>query len=146
MVYWGQGAEWADSLGADIISSSLGYTTFDGGIGSYSYRDMDGKTTIVSRAAEIAAAKGILVVNSVGNIEGNWIDLVAPSDVHGDSLIAVGAVDAAGSPTNFSAYGPSADGRVKPDVAARGASVPVCDASGGAPPMRRSAGPRSRRR
>ena len=84
---------------------------------------MDGQTTIVSRAAQIAASKGILVVNSVGN-EGNnaWHYIIAPADVDGDSLIAAGAVGSTGQPASFSSYGPSADGRVKPDLAARGVS------------------------
>jgi serine protease AprX len=124
MLYWQMGAEWADSLGADVISSSLAYTTFDGGVGSYVYADMDGHTTIVSQAAEIAASKGILVVNAVGNYgAAAWHYLAAPSDVNGDSLIAVGAVDASGVPASFSSYGPSADGRIKPDLAARGVDL-----------------------
>jgi subtilisin family serine protease len=126
MLYWGMGAEWADSLGADIISSSLVYTTFDHGIGNYTYADMNGHTTIVSRAAEIAAAKGILVVNAVGNYGSDpWHYLGAPSDVNGDSLIAVGAVNSAGVPASFTSYGPSSDGRIKPDLVARGVSVPL---------------------
>jgi serine protease AprX len=131
MIWWGMGAEWADSAGADIISSSVGYSTFPDSAGQdYTYSDMDGRTTLVSRAAQIAASKGILVVNSVGNA-GNqlWRYLVAPSDVNGDSLIAVGAVDAAGAPASFSSYGPSADGRVKPDLAARGVSAWVAMAA-----------------
>lgn len=125
MLFWGLGAEWADSLGADIISSSLGYFTFDTDP-DYSYADMNGHTTDISRYAEIAASKGILVVNAVGN-EGDksWRYLIAPADVNGDSLIAVGAVDDLGRPGVFSSYGPSADGRVKPDLAARGVAVPV---------------------
>jgi serine protease AprX len=131
MVYWGMGAEWADSAGADIISSSLGYCTFPDSAGQdYSYSDMDGHTTLVSRAAEIAASKGILVVNSAGN-EGNnaWHYIIAPADVDGDSLIAAGAVDLTGTPASFSSYGPSADGRVKPDLAARGVSDWVAQAA-----------------
>src|SRR5262249_31153089 len=126
MLYWGMGAEWADSLGADIISSSVGYFTFDRPDTDYRYIDMNGHHTDVSRYAEIAASKGILVVNSVGN-EGQqpWHYLTAPADVNGDSLIAVGAVDDFGLPAAFSSYGPSADGRVKPDLAARGVAVPV---------------------
>jgi hypothetical protein len=121
MLYWGMGAEWADSLGADLITSSLGYFTFDNPANNYTYADMDGHTTDVSRAAEIAASKGILVVNAVGN-EGNtpWHYLIAPSDVHPDSLIAVGAVDQNGSAASFSSYGPSAAGCIKPDLVARG--------------------------
>jgi subtilisin family serine protease len=125
MLFWGMGAEWADSLGADIISSSLGYFTF-GTDPDYSYGDMNGHTTDITRYAEIAASKGILVVNAVGN-EGDksWHYLIAPADMNGDSLIAVGAVDDLGRPGAFSSYGPSADGRVKPDLAARGVAVPV---------------------
>ena len=126
MLWWGMGAEWADSLGADIISSSLAYNTFDDGIGDYTYADMDGHTTDISRAAQIAASKGILVVNSVGNT-GNtgWHYLMAPADVNGDSLIAVGSVDASGAVAGFSAYGPSADGRIKPDLVAPGVNLPI---------------------
>jgi subtilisin family serine protease len=131
MVYWGMGAEWADSLGADLISSSLGYFTFDDSTDDYAYADMDGRTTVVSRAAQIAASKGMLVVNALGN-EGMsaWRYLIAPSDVHGDSLIGVGAVDANGIPAGFSSYGPSADGRVKPDLAARGVQTATVAVSG----------------
>ncbi|HEY2954410.1 MAG TPA: S8 family serine peptidase [Candidatus Eisenbacteria bacterium] len=126
MLYWGLGAEWADSLGADIISSSLGYSEFDAPDADYTYADMNGHTTDISRYAEIAASKGILVVNAVGN-EGNktWHFLVAPADVKGDSLIAVGAVDGLGRPAAFSSFGPSADGRIKPDLAAPGVFVPA---------------------
>ena len=130
MVYWGMGAEWADSAGADIISSSLGYFTFDSPDISYTYADMDGHTTIVSRAAQIAASKGILVVNAAGN-EGTraWHYIIAPADVDGDSLIAAGAVTSAGTVASFSSYGPSADGRVKPDLAARGVGAWCADAA-----------------
>ncbi len=126
MLWWGMGAEWADSLGADIISSSLGYNTFNDGIGDYTYADMNGHTTDISRAAQIAASKGILVVTSVGNT-GNtgWHFLLAPADVNGDSLIAVGAVDASGAVAGFSAYGPTADGRIKPDLLAAGVNLPI---------------------
>jgi len=131
MLYWGMGAEWADSLGADLITSSLGYFTFDNPADSYTYADMDGRTTDVSRAAQIAASKGILVLNAVGN-EGNtaWHYLIAPGDVFTDSLIAVGAVNQDGVVASFSSYGPSAAGCTKPDLAARGVSVPlVCGCS-----------------
>jgi len=121
MLYWGMGAEWADSLGADLITSSLGYFTFDNAADDYTYADMDGHTTDVTRAAEIAASKGILVCNAVGN-EGSttWHYLIAPSDVFTDSLIAVGAVDKNGAVASFSSWGPSAAGCYKPDVSARG--------------------------
>lgn len=121
MINWGLGAEWADSLGAEVISSSLGYFLFDPGYPDYTYADMNGHTTTVSQAAEIAASKGILVVNAAGNEGGTaWHYIIAPADVHGDSLIAAAAVDADGVVAGFSSYGPSSDGRIKPDVAARG--------------------------
>jgi len=128
MVYWGMGAEWADSLGADVISSSLGYNTFDPPDPSYTTADLDGHTSTITRAAEIAASKGLLVVNSAGN-EGNnsWVKIVFPADVNGDSLIAVGAVDAYGLYALFSSRGPTADGRVKPDLAAMGVNNPLPD-------------------
>jgi serine protease AprX len=126
MLYWGMGAEWADSLGADIISSSVGYFTFDAPDPDYTYADMDGHTTDITRYAEIAASKGILVVNAVGN-QGNvgdpWHYLIAPADA--DTLIAVGAVDEFGRRGAFSSFGPSADGRIKPDLAAPGVAVPL---------------------
>lgn len=127
MLYWAQAAEWADSLGADLINSSLGYFAFDDPFPDYAYEDMDGRTTDVSRAAQIAASRGILVVNSVGNQgdDAPWRWLIAPADVHGDSLLAVGAVNAQGVVAGFSSYGPTADGRVKPDLAARGVANPL---------------------
>jgi len=131
MLYWGMGAEWADSLGADVITSSLGYFTFDNSAFDYTYTDMDGHTTDVTRAAEIAASKGILVCNAVGN-EGNnsWHYLIAPADVFTDSLIAVGAVDPAGAVASFSSYGPSAAGCFKPDISARGVSDTLVSTGG----------------
>jgi subtilisin family serine protease len=131
MLYWGMGAEWADSLGAEIISSSLGYFTFDDSQYNYTYADMDGHTTDVTRAAEIAASKGLLVVNAVGNEGGSpWRHLIAPADA--DSVLAVGAVSLAGDTAAFSSVGPSAGSnpRIKPDVVARGVSNPVVSAFG----------------
>ncbi len=121
MVYWGMAAEWADSLGADEITTSLGYSQFDNGIGDYTFNDMNGHTTTVSRAAEIAASKGILVVAAAGN-EGDtaWQRITAPADVNGDSLIAVGAVNLSGARAVFSSTGPTVDGRIKPDLMAMG--------------------------
>ncbi len=122
MDYWQFGSEWADSLGADIITSSLGYYVFDDTLQSYDYSDMDGKTTVVTRAAAEAVRRGITVLNSAGN-EGNkaWHYIIAPADA--DTLIAVGAVDSLGVRSSFSSFGPSADGRIKPDVTAMGTSV-----------------------
>ena len=116
---WVCGAEFADSLGADIISSSLGYSQFDDPSQDHTYQDMDGKTTVASIGADIAFSKGMVVVNSAGN-QGNkpWQKITAPSDAF--NVITVGAVDADGTIMNFSSRGPSYDGRVKPDVCALG--------------------------
>jgi hypothetical protein len=131
MTWWTQGAEWADSLGADLIASSLGYSTFDNPGDSYTTSALDGQTTVVSRAAQVAASKGMLVVNSAGNEGANplWRKVTAPADVDGDSLIAVGAVDLAGLRASFSSLGPTADGRVKPDLMALGQSTPLISAT-----------------
>jgi subtilisin family serine protease len=126
MVYWGMGAEWADSMGADIISSSLGYNTFDAPDPSYTYADMNGHTTIITRATEIAASKGILVVSAAGNEGASaWYYITAPADANGDSMIAVGAVDLSGALAYFSSRGPTSDGRIKPDLCAMGVSNPL---------------------
>jgi len=123
---WAAAAEYADSAGADIINSSLGYTLFDTPSQNHSYSDMDGNTTPITRAADFAASKGIVVCNSAGN-EGssNWFHLSAPSDA--DSILGVGAVDPLSMYANFSGKGPSFDGRVKPDVSAQGAQTVVAD-------------------
>ncbi len=117
---WAAGAEWADSIGADVISSSLGYRyDFDAPDSDYSYSDMDGNTTIVTIAADLAAYNGIVVCNAMGN-EGWYGDgsLIAPADA--DSIIACGAVDSEGYIAGFSSLGPTFDGRIKPEVVARG--------------------------
>jgi len=116
---WVEAAERADSLGVDIINSSLGYTTFDNPNHSYSYSDMDGKTTFISRGAEIASSRGILVVNSAGN-SGNssWKYIGAPADA--PSVISIGAVDNDGNIASFSSFGPTADGRIKPEIVGQG--------------------------
>ncbi len=121
---WVVAAEYADSAGVDIISSSLGYETFDDTTWGYTYENMNGNYAISTIGADIAASKGIIVVVSAGNSGDNqWHYIGAPAD--GDSVIAVGAVTYEGNPTYFSAYGPSADGRVKPDVAAVGSWTTV---------------------
>jgi serine protease AprX len=126
---WVCAAERADSSGADLISSSLGYSTFDDPSYNHTYAEMNGNTTMVTRGADLAAKKGILVVNSAGN-EGNssWKYIAAPAD--GDSVLAVGAVNAGGSVVGFSSYGPSSDGQVKPDVASQGQGTTI-QGSGG---------------
>ncbi|HTM57345.1 MAG TPA: S8 family serine peptidase [Candidatus Udaeobacter sp.] len=131
MVYWGMAAEWADSLGADLITTSLGYNQFDNSADNYTYADMDGHTTTVAQAAEIAASKGILVVAAAGN-EGNnsWKKIVSPADVNGDSLIAIGAVNSSGTRASFSSMGPTPDHRIKPDLMALGVSNWLTDVTG----------------
>ncbi len=116
--YWVEAIEWADSLGSDIVSSSLGY--FDW----YDYSDMDGGTAVTTVAADMAAARGIVVVISMGNEGGGeWRYMIAPAD--GDSVISIGAVDADGDRVWFSSVGPTYDGRIKPDVMAQGLYVHV---------------------
>jgi serine protease AprX len=125
---WLFAAERADSIGVDIVGSSLGYSDFQGSEQDYTYANLDGNTALVTRAADWLASKGVLVVVSAGN-EGNgaWKYITAPAD--GDSVIAVGAVDANQKYVNFSSIGPSPDGRIKPDVAAKGAGTTVATPS-----------------
>lgn len=126
---WMCGAEYADSVGADIINSSLGYTIFDDETQNHTYSDLDGNTTIVTRAADMAASKGILVVNSAGNY-GNksWHFVGAPSD--GDSVLSVGAVDENEEWAVFSSVGPTADGRIKPNIVAQGINTAIVQTDG----------------
>lgn len=127
---WAMAAEWAERQGADIVSSSLGYSVFDAGQNSYSYRDMDGETAIVTRAANELGRRGVLVVNSAGNEGSNsWHYIIAPAD--GFYVLAVGAVDSGNEVTGFSSRGPTADGRIKPDVCALGTQVVGAGVSGG---------------
>jgi hypothetical protein len=123
--YWAAGAQWADSIGASVISSSLGYRWFDAGQGDYQYEDLDGNTTIVTIAADLAVYNGIAVATAMGN-EGNWAgSLIAPAD--GDSVIGCGAVDANGYIAGFSSFGPTYDGRTKPEVCAQGVNTVCAD-------------------
>ncbi len=119
---WSIGAAFADSVGVDVINSSLGYTQFDNSLYNYTYEMMDGNTAIVTRAADIAVSKGILVVNSAGN-EGSsqWKYIGAPAD--GDSVLTVGATNYKGYWASFSSWGPTFDGRIKPDVSAQGSGT-----------------------
>ncbi|MBL6657212.1 MAG: S8 family serine peptidase [Flavobacteriales bacterium] len=121
---WAVAAEFADSVGADIINSSLGYTTFDYPWQDHSYADMDGKTTVISRAATMASRKGIIVCNSAGNSgNSNWKYIGAPADA--DSILSVGSVDGMQEVSSFSSYGPTSDGRVKPSVSAQGGNTAI---------------------
>ena len=117
---WIAALEWADSIGVDVTSTSLGYLDFDSSYTSYTWEDMDGNTALITKAADLAVAKGIVFVNSAGN-EGdnaNHNTLVAPAD--GDSVITVGSVDYLGSRAFYSSVGPTVDGRIKPDIMAMG--------------------------
>ncbi|MCB2376991.1 S8 family serine peptidase [Hymenobacter sp. BT635] len=128
---WLIAAEYADSVGVDIISSSLGYNTFDYPSIDYAYSDLNGRTAISTRAAATAARVGILVVNSAGN-EGasGWRYITAPADA--DSILTVGAVDASRQLAGFSSVGPTADGRIKPNVVAMGVQSAILTPSGAA--------------
>ncbi|HRG82888.1 MAG TPA: S8 family peptidase [Chitinophagaceae bacterium] len=121
---WVCGAERSDSSGADVISSSLGYFTFDNAALDYTYANMDGNTTISAKGADLAAKKGLLVFVAAGN-EGNkpWHYLISPADA--DSVVAVGAVSYNGTIGGFSSYGPSSDGQVKPNMASVGVSAVI---------------------
>jgi subtilisin family serine protease len=121
---WLMGAEYADSAGVDIINSSLGYFSFDSPYPGHVYADLTGTKTLISRAAQWAADVGILVVNSAGN-EGNnaWRYIIAPADA--PDVLAIGGVTSAGTQASFSSIGPSADSRVKPDLAALGSGVVI---------------------
>ncbi len=121
---WVAGAEWADSLGIDIINASLGYTSFNDNTLSHVYAELDGRTSIGSRGATIAATKGMIVCNSAGNEgDGDWHFIGVPADAPG--LIAVGAVNSTGERADFSSFGPTSDGRIKPDLVAPGDQIVV---------------------
>ncbi|MEQ8304661.1 MAG: S8 family peptidase [Cyclobacteriaceae bacterium] len=126
---WLFAAERADSAGVDIINSSLGYNLFDDPAMNYEPSQMDGQTAVVTRAAAIALTKGIVVVVSAGNDGGNsWNIINPPADA--DGVLAVGAVASTGGLASFSSVGPSADGRIKPDVVAMGSSVSIVKSNG----------------
>ena len=130
-INWAAGAEFADSIGADIISSSLGYSVFDDTTFNHSFYDMDGSTNPSSIAAHIASSRGIIVCNSAGNsgADTTWRFITAPSDA--DNILTIGAVDSANNYALFSGHGPTFDGRIKPDVVARGASTWFIDTNFG---------------
>jgi hypothetical protein len=122
--YWVEAAERADSLGVHIINSSLGYTTYDNPNYSYTPEDMNGETAFITRGANIANEKGILVVNSAGNSgNGSWQIVGAPADAAG--VLSIGAVNADGLYASFSSRGNATQPTQKPDVVARGASAAV---------------------
>ena len=117
--HWVAAAERADSMGCDILNTSLGYSLFDDTSAHHNPLDLDGNTFRITQASDLAASKGMLVFNSAGN-SGNsaWQKITAPAD--GDSVLAIGAVSANGVRASFSSFGPTADGRIKPDLCAMG--------------------------
>jgi subtilisin family serine protease len=126
---WVEAAEKADSLGVDIINTSLGYSTFDDARYDYTYADMNGNTAFITRGADIAFSRGMILVNAAGN-SGNsaWHYITAPAD--GFNVLAIGAVDGNGMITGFSSFGPTADNRIKPDADAKGGNTTLIDGSG----------------
>jgi serine protease AprX len=128
-VNWLKAAEMADSLGVYIINSSLGYSEFDLPEQNHTYEDLDGNTTIVARAANYASERGMIVINSAGNYGSSpWKYIASPADSHG--AIATGALTATGDRAAFSSFGPTTDGRVKPDVMALGYQVAIINVEG----------------
>ncbi|HLN94770.1 MAG TPA: S8 family serine peptidase [Flavobacterium sp.] len=127
--YWVEAAERADSLGVDVINTSLGYFGYDNPDYSHTYADMNGTTTFISKGVNMAFSRGMIVVVSAGN-SGNSAEphIGAPADAL--SALTIGAVNASGQYASFSSIGPSYDGRVKPDVVAQGAAVFVAQPNG----------------
>ena len=127
--YWAAAAERADSVGADVITTSLGYDTFDNPIFDYTYTDMNGRSTLIAKEATMAGKKGMIVLAAAGN-EGNnsWHFITTPADA--DSIISVGAVNNLGVPASFSSYGPSSDGRIEPVAASVGEGTFVSSTTG----------------
>ena len=127
--YWAMAAEFADSLGVDIISSSLGYNDYDDYPNYYHQRDLDGHTALISHTASMLAQKGIILVNSAGNSGmGPWKKIVFPADA--DHILTVGALNAEKKNAPFSGVGPTQDGRVTPDVMALGSPTALISGRG----------------
>ena len=127
--YWAISAEYADSIGADIISSSLGYNEFDHDKYNYEQKHLDGKTTWITQAANLASKKGLFVINSAGNEGDNaWKQIAFPGDAN--DVITVGAVDKKQRFAGFSSIGLTADGRIKPDLMALGENVTIASEMG----------------
>ena len=127
--YWVMAAEMADSVGADIINSSLGYYAYDHSHDNYALQDLDGQTAFISKAASMLARKGIILCNSAGNSGmGQWKKISVPADAL--DILTVGAVDKNRRLASFSSIGPSQDGRVKPDIVAQGAPTALLSGRG----------------
>jgi hypothetical protein len=122
---WIIAAEFADSVGADIVNTSLGYNTFDNASQNHVYADLTGKVSVASIAATMASRKGMFMVHAAGNEgAGAWQYINVPSDA--DSICTVGAVNGSGVHASFSSIGPTADGRIKPEVSTMGEGAYVC--------------------
>ncbi len=129
--YWAASAEFADSVGVDIISSSLGFQDFDDKTTDHQYSELDGRHALISRTASLLASKGIVHVNSAGNEGmGTWKKINFPADA--SDILAVGAVNPKRKNATFSSVGPSEDGRVKPDIMALGSPASVISGRGAA--------------
>lgn len=127
--YWAEAAEFADSVGVDIINSSLGYNVFDDTTANHHYRDMDGESTLISHTASMLVRKGIILVNSAGNTGmGTWKKITFPADAK--DILCVGAIGKNHINAPFSGIGPTQDGRVKPDVMAVGSPAAVITGRG----------------
>ena len=128
--YWAMAAEFADSLGADIITSSLGYAEYDNLPGYYHQYDLDGHTSYISHTASMLASKGIILVNSAGNSGmGPWKKITFPADA--ENTLTVGALNQQGVNAPFSGVGPTQDMRIKPDVMALGSPASLISGRGG---------------
>lgn len=127
--YWSAAIEFADSVGVDLVNTSLGYYTFDDPTKDYRYRDLNGHYALMSRQASKAADKGMIVVCSAGNSGADsWKKITPPGDA--ENVLTVGAIDRDGVLAKFSSVGNTADGRVKPDVVAVGFEATVMGIGG----------------
>jgi len=129
-IAWIEAAEYSDSLGVDVINTSLGYSDFDGDSYDYTYRDLDGRSSFISRAASLTASRGMVACNSAGNQgDDSWFYITPPADAF--DILAVGAVDSNNLIGSFSSRGPSFDARIKPDVTAMGVASGIQSTQGG---------------
>ena len=127
--YWSAAIEFADSVGVDVVNTSLGYHAFDEGYGGYRYRDLDGHTSMMSHSASMAADKGVIVVCSAGNSGRKaWKKMTPPGD--SENVLTVGAINYELENADFSSIGHTSDGRIKPDVMAIGVNSVVSSGSG----------------
>ncbi len=128
---WARAAIWSDSIGVDVITSSLSYLTYDSPWPNWSWQNMDGRTTLITKAADRAVEMGIVVLNSAGNSGDNATRNTLGGPADGFNVMAIGAVTSSGSRSSFSSVGPTVDGRIKPDVMAMGSSVRVVSGTSG---------------